>query len=67
MSQVSYYTEEGLQNLNSFDLEIPGDPSSAAPFIVLTLFSKKSKLLIKKVNCNPTRLGFIKVLSLRIT
>jgi len=53
---------EGLQNLNSFDLEIPGDPSSAAPFIVLTLFSKKSKLLIKKVNCNPTRLGFIKVL-----
>ena len=53
---------EGQQNLDSFDLEIPGDPSSAAPFIVLTLFTKGSKLLIKKINCNPTRLGFIKIL-----
>jgi len=55
-------TLRGQQNLNSFNINIPGDPSSAAPFIVLTLLTKNSKLLIKNVNCNPTRIGFIKVL-----
>ena len=30
-------TLRGQQNLNSFNINIPGDPSSAAPFIVLTL------------------------------
>ena len=55
-------TLQGQYNLNSFNLEIAGDPSSAAPFIVLTLLTSKSKLLIKNVNCNPTRIGFIKIL-----
>ena len=44
------------------NLEIPGDPSSAAPFILLALLTVKSKLVIKNVNCNPTRIGFIKIL-----
>jgi len=48
--------------LSCFNLEIPGDPSSAAPFIILTLLTAGSKLLIKNVNCNPTRIGFIKIL-----
>ena len=52
----------GKYNLNSFNLEIAGDPSSAAPFIVMALLTAKSKLLIKNVNCNPTRIGFIKIL-----
>ena len=52
----------GQKNLSSFNLNIPGDPSSAAPFIALTLLTPKSKLLIKNVNCNPTRIGFIKIL-----
>ena len=52
----------GQKNLSSFNLEIPGDPSSAAPFIVLTLLTPGSELLIKNVNCNPTRIGFIKIL-----
>jgi len=52
----------GQKNLSGFNLKIPGDPSSAAPFIVLTLLTAKSKLLIKNVNCNPTRIGFIKIL-----
>ena len=52
----------GQENLSNFDLEIHGDPSSAAPFIVLTLLTTGSKLLIKNVNCNPTRIGFIKIL-----
>ena len=52
----------GQKNLSGFNLEIPGDPSSAAPFIALTLLTAGSKLLIKNVNCNPTRIGFIKIL-----
>ncbi len=53
---------KGQNNLSGFNLEIPGDPSSAAPFIMLTLLTSGSRLLIKNVNCNPTRTGFIKVL-----
>jgi 3-phosphoshikimate 1-carboxyvinyltransferase len=52
---------KGKRNLSCFNLEIPGDPSSAAPFIVLTLLTTGSKLLIKNINCNPTRIGFINV------
>mgnify|MGYP006091516967 CR=1 FL=1 len=52
----------GQKNLFAFNLNIPGDPSSAAPFIVLALFTNNSKLLIKNINCNPTRIGFINIL-----
>lgn len=41
---------------------IPGDISSAAFFIVLTLLSKNSHLEIKNVAINPTRIGFINIL-----
>ena len=53
---------KGQENLLGFNLKIPGDPSSAAPFIILTLLTPGSKLLINKINCNPTRIGFIKIL-----
>ena len=52
----------GQKNLNGFNLDISGDPSSAAPFIVITLLTPGAKLLIKNVNCNSTRMGFIKIL-----
>jgi 3-phosphoshikimate 1-carboxyvinyltransferase len=52
----------GKKNLYSFNLSIPGDPSSASPFIALTLLTPGSKLLIKNINCNPTRTGFIQIL-----
>ena len=53
---------KGQKNLLGFNLKIPGDPSSAAPFIILTLLANNSKLLIKNINCNPTRIGFINIL-----
>ena len=53
---------EGQKNLFGFNLDVPGDPSSAAPFVVLTLITPNSKLVIKNINCNPTRIGFIKIL-----
>ena len=53
---------KGKKNLMAFNLKIPGDQSSAAPFIFLTLFTPGSRLIIKNVNYNSTRLGFIKIL-----
>ena len=58
----NFISLKGQKNLSSFNLKIPGDPSSAAPFILITLFTIKSKLLIKNINCNPTRIGFINIL-----
>ena len=55
-------TLKGTKNLFNFDLEIFGDQSSCGPFIILTLLTPNSKLIIKNVNCNPTRLGFVKIL-----
>ena len=54
---------DGLKEFNSFNYNIPGDISSAAFFIVLTLLSKNSFLTIKKVNINPSRTGVIKILN----
>ena len=41
---------------------IPGDISTAAFFIVLTLLANNSELLIKNISLNPTRTAFIDVL-----
>ena len=41
---------------------MPGDPSSAAFFIALTLLRRDSKILIKDVGLNPTRIGFYNLL-----
>tara|TARA_Y100000590_G_scaffold432571_1_gene548723 strand:+ start:3465 stop:4814 length:1350 start_codon:yes stop_codon:yes gene_type:complete len=60
--KINLISLKGQKNLSNFNIEIPGDPSSAAPFIVLTLLTNDSSLLIKNVNCNPTRLGFIQIL-----
>tara|TARA_Y100000590_G_C15627942_1_gene980085 strand:- start:526 stop:1482 length:957 start_codon:yes stop_codon:yes gene_type:complete len=62
LKEESLITLKGMKNLFSFDLEVFGDQSSCGPFIILTLLTPKSKLIIKNVNCNPTRLGFIKIL-----
>lgn len=53
----------GEKKLHAFDYNIPSDISSSAFFIVLTLLSKKSYLIIKNVNINPSRAGCIKVLN----
>jgi|GEM_PF-7204 len=42
-------------------IEVPGDISSAAYFIVAGLICNNSDILIKNVNTNPTRAGIIKV------
>ena len=54
---------KGLHQFKSLDYKIPGDISSASFFIVLTLLSKKSELLIKDININPTRIGIVTILN----
>tara|TARA_B100001250_G_scaffold350731_1_gene322568 strand:+ start:4601 stop:5929 length:1329 start_codon:yes stop_codon:yes gene_type:complete len=53
----------GKNQFKSFNYNIPSDVSSSAFFIVLTLLSKNSRLLIKSVNINPSRIGIIKILN----
>ena len=50
------------KKIKAFDYKIPGDISSSAFFIVLTILTTNSKLLIKNVNINSSRIGVISIL-----
>ena len=50
------------KKIPAFNYKIPGDISSSAFFIVLTTLTDNSKLLIKNVNINPSRIGVITIL-----
>jgi len=50
------------KKIKAFNYRIPGDISSSAFFIVLTTLADNSKLLIKNVNINPSRIGIITIL-----
>jgi 3-phosphoshikimate 1-carboxyvinyltransferase len=52
----------GKKYLKPFQLNIPGDPSSAAFFTALTLLNANSSIKIKNVGLNPTRTGFYQLL-----
>jgi len=52
----------GKMNFKPLNYKIPSDISSSAFFIVLAALSNKSKINIRNVNINPSRLGVIKIL-----
>ena len=52
----------GKKNIKPFNYNIPADISSSSFFIVLTALSSNSKLKIKNVNVNPSRIGILKIL-----
>lgn len=54
----------GEAELKPQTIEVPGDPSSAAFFIVAALVVPGSELVIENVGLNPTRAGLITVLRL---
>lgn len=58
----SVVTVHGGHHISATRFFIPGDPSSAAFFIVAALTSKRAEILIKNVGLNPTRTGFLNVL-----
>jgi len=60
--KYDYIEIQGEKKFRGINYKIPGDISSSAFFIVLTMLSEKSYLVIKNVNINPTRDGVIKIL-----
>ena len=51
-----------IKEIKPINYNIPSDISSSAFFIALTILSKKSKLTIKNINVNPTRIGILTIL-----
>ena len=51
-----------VEKIKRLNYRIPSDISSSAFFIVLTTLSENSKLIIKNVNINPSRIGIITIL-----
>lgn len=49
-------------SLNSFTIEVPSDPSTAAFFAAAATLLEGSNLLLKNLLLNPTRIGFFEVL-----
>jgi len=52
----------GPTNLHTREVDVPGDISSAAFFLVAALITPGSELLLKNVGVNPTRSGIIDIL-----
>ena len=53
-----------VKKIKPINYRIPSDISSAAFFIALTVLSQRSKLVIKNINVNQTRIGIIKILKM---
>ncbi len=51
-----------LANLQPLSIDVPGDISSAAPFIAAATLLSDAELHIRGVNVNPTRTGLLSVL-----
>ena len=58
-----YIEVNGQHNYKAFKYHVPGDISSTSFFLVLTILAKKSRLIIKNVNVNDSRIGIIKILN----
>ncbi len=53
---------KGLQQFHAFNYIIPGDISSSAFFIVLTILTKNSQIKLTNININDSRTGIITIL-----
>ncbi len=60
--KYDYISFNGKKNYKGFNYVIPGDISSSAFFIVLTILAKNSQILIKNVNVSKSRTGIIDIL-----
>ncbi len=61
-SKFRYIEMKNDRDLKPINYKVPGDPSSAAFFITAACLKPGSKLLIKNMLFNKTRIGFIKTL-----
>jgi 3-phosphoshikimate 1-carboxyvinyltransferase len=51
-----------IGRIEPFEMEVPGDPSSAAFLVGAALLAEQGQLSIAAVGVNPTRIGFLEVL-----
>ena len=63
-SKFDFIEVSKLKKIKPINYLIPSDISSSAFFIVLTVLSENSRLIIKNVNINPSRTGIIKILKM---
>ena len=49
-------------SFEGFELEVPGDPSSAAYWVAAAVLVPDSEVVVEDVLLNPTRIGFLEVL-----
>jgi len=56
------YEPSGHSNIPSFQLSVPGDPSSAAFLVAAAVLAEGGELLVENVGVNPTRTGILVVL-----
>jgi 3-phosphoshikimate 1-carboxyvinyltransferase len=54
------FSPEG--RIEPFDIQVPGDPSSAAFLVGAAVLAERGELRIAGVGVNPTRIGFLEVL-----
>ena len=52
----------GKNQIEPINIIVPGDPSSAAFFVALTILNENSSIIIKNVGLNKTRTGFYEIL-----
>ncbi|HHX60546.1 MAG TPA: 3-phosphoshikimate 1-carboxyvinyltransferase [Epulopiscium sp.] len=62
ISRGTQATVEGFPALQGLDINIPGDISSAAFFLVAGLIVPSSEIYMENIGVNPTRAGIITVL-----
>ena len=53
---------DGPQRFRAADFHVPGDPSAAAFWLAAAAIVPGSALVVRNVNLNPTRLGFVDAL-----
>src|SRR5947209_10444397 len=56
------YEPSGHSNIPTFQLSVPGDPSTGAFLLAASVLAEAGELIIENVGVNPTRTGFIVVL-----
>tara|TARA_Y100001970_G_scaffold256597_1_gene334454 strand:+ start:888 stop:2213 length:1326 start_codon:yes stop_codon:yes gene_type:complete len=64
LKKFDLITVNKAKKIRPFNYIIPSDISSSAFFIALTCLVKNSKLKIKKVNINPSRIGLLTILKM---
>ena len=61
-SENGVITSSPVEQLNAVDINVPGDISSAAYFIVAALIVPGAEVTVKNVGVNPTRTGILDAL-----